>query len=86
MYNVRITLSLDDQLVKKARKIALEGGTTVTGLIRDYLQELASENEVPGRKRLEVEALEHSFQQLQVRVGKQTWTRDELHDRSQADR
>ena len=35
-----ITMSLDDELVKKARKIAMDKDTSITGLIRKYLQEL----------------------------------------------
>jgi Family of unknown function (DUF6364) len=34
---MNITLSLDDELVKKVRKIAVDRETTLTGLVRDYL-------------------------------------------------
>lgn len=77
---MKITLSLDDKLVKEVRKIALHRDTTVTGLIRDCLEKLAAENVASER-----EALERSFRQLQVRVGGQTWRRDDLYNRRQAD-
>ncbi len=78
---VNITLSLEDDLVKQVRKIAVERDTTLTGLVRTYLQELAAEQASGGRKRREREALERSFDRFQFRVGKRTWTREELHAR-----
>jgi hypothetical protein len=79
---VNITLSLDDDLVKEVRKIAVERDTTLTGLVRTYLQELAAENAVSGRKRREGEALDRTFERFQLRIGKRTWTRADLHVRS----
>jgi Family of unknown function (DUF6364) len=78
---MNITLSLDDKLVKNVRKIAIERDTTLTGLVRDYLRELASEHAASGRKRRERETLERSFSQFQFRVGKKTWKREDLHAR-----
>ena len=80
--DVNITLSLDDRLVKDVRKIAVERDTTLTGLVRDYLEGLASEHAASGRKRREREALERSFRQFQFRVGKKTWKREDLYARS----
>jgi Family of unknown function (DUF6364) len=79
---MNITLSLDDQLVKEVRKIAVERDTTLTGMVRDYLEHLAAENAAHGRRRREREALERSFEQYRFRVGKHTWKRDDLHARS----
>lgn len=79
---MNITLSLDDDLVKKVRKIAVERDTTLTGLVRAYLEKLAYENAALGRKQQEHEALERSFQQFQFRVGKRTWKRQDLYTRS----
>jgi hypothetical protein len=79
---MNVTLSLEDDLVKEVRKIAVERDTTLTGLVRDYLAQLAAENAASGRKRREREALERSFEQLQVKVGKRTWKRSDLYDRS----
>lgn len=80
--NMNITLSLDDELVKQVRKIAVEQDTTLTGLVRDYLQALAEENASSGRKRREREALERSFQRFRFKVGKRTWKRADLYARS----
>ena len=80
--NMNVTLSLDNDLVREVRKIALERDTTLTGLVRDYLKDLAAEHARSGRKRREREALERSFRQFQFRVGRKTWNREELHERS----
>ncbi|HTA25717.1 MAG TPA: DUF6364 family protein [Terriglobales bacterium] len=79
---MNITLSLDDKLVKEVRKVAVERDTTLTGLVREYLQQLAAENAVSGRRRREREALKHSFSQFQFHMGKRTWKREDLHARS----
>lgn len=79
---MNITLSLDDKLVKDLRKIAVDRDTTLTGLVRDYLEKLAAENATSGRKRRELEALERSFEQFHAKLGKRTWKREDLYVRS----
>lgn len=79
---MNITLSLDEKLVKDVRKIAVERDTTLTGLIRAHLENLAAEHAASGRKRREREALERSFSQFQFRLGKRTWKREDLYARS----
>jgi hypothetical protein len=79
---MNITLSLDEEVVKQVRKIAIERDTTLTGLVRAYLEELAVEHAKSGRRRRELEALERSLEQLQIRMGKRTWKREDLHERS----
>jgi hypothetical protein len=80
---MNITLTLDDQLVRDVRKIAVERDTTLTGLVRDYLENLAHEHVTSGHKRREREALERTFAQFQFRVGKKTWKREDLHVRKE---
>ena len=79
---MNITLSLDEDLVKKVRKIAVERDSTLTGMVREYLQALAAESAASGRKRRERETLERSFDQFRYRVGKRTWKRADLYERS----
>ena len=79
---MNITLSLDDQLVKEVRKIAVERDTTLTGMVREYLEDLAAHDTTHGRRRRERDALERSFEQFQFKVGKRTWKRADLHARS----
>lgn len=79
---VNITLTLDDELVKEVRKIAAERDTTLTALVRAHLRQLAAENAKSGRKRRELEALQRSFERVQVRIGKRNWRREDLYERS----
>jgi hypothetical protein len=79
---MNITLSLDEKLVKDVRKIAVENDTTLTGLIRAHLEQIAAEHAASGRKRRERETLERSFSQFQFRLGKKAWKREDLYARS----
>ena len=79
---MNITLSLSDRLVKQARKIAVDQDTTLTGLIRSYLEKMVAEQETSGKRRREREALEESFQRFHFRLGKRNWKREDLHERS----
>jgi len=79
---MNVTLSLEDELVKKVRKIAVDRDTTLTAMIRDYLEQVAAEDASFGRRRRELQALERSFEKLQFKVGKRTWKRESLYVRS----
>lgn len=79
---MNITLTLDNDLVKEVRKIASDRDTTLTGLVRGYLKQLAEENANTGRKKRELEALERSFERFRFKLGKKTWKREDLYDRS----
>ncbi len=74
-----ITLSIDEDVLKAVRRQAAERDTTVNALVREYLTNLANED-----KRLEearARILELS-RKSKLRLGKKTWTREDLHDRS----
>lgn len=79
---MNITLTLDDKLVKEVRKIAVDRDTTLTGLIREYLEKLAAEKASSGKKKRELEALQRTFREFHFSMGKKTWTRADLHERS----
>ena len=74
-----VTMSIEADLLKKARKIAVERDTTLTGLFRAYLAELVEKEDVL----LEVAAaeLESLFAKSRAVVGHRTWSRDDLHAR-----
>jgi hypothetical protein len=77
-----ITLAIDDNLVREVRKIALDRDTTLTGLVREYLKKLAAENAQSDERRRAREKLEESFKRFEFPVGKRTWTRADLYERS----
>ena len=74
-----ITMSIDDELLKTARKIAIEKDTSLTALIRGYLKELVQEKEV--LKEMAAQELESMFASSEAVVGGKTWSRDDLHGR-----
>ena len=80
--NERITESLDDKLVEKLRRIAVEQDTTLSGLIREHLEKIAAEDRATSdRKRREHVALERSFEKFRFRIGKRMWKREDLCER-----
>ena len=78
---MNVTLTLDDELVKKVRKIAVDRDTTLTGLIREYLERLAPPEVSPEEIKRRREALEESFRTLQFHSGGERWTREERNER-----
>jgi hypothetical protein len=72
-------MSIDRELLKKARKIAIERKTNLPGLIRSYLKDLVEKEEV--LKELAAAELESLFASSEAVIGKKTWERDDLHGR-----
>ncbi len=78
---MKITISLNDDLMKEITRIAADRGTTITGLVRDYLTKLTSECKTPETKQRELEALERSFKKFHCKLGPRTWRREDLYER-----
>jgi hypothetical protein len=75
-----ITLRVDGKVIRKVRKIAVDRGTTLTAMVREFLVSVATRDEAV-RSRTE-EELDESFRLLSRDMGRRTWTREELHSRS----
>jgi plasmid stability protein len=73
-----LTITLEDDLLKQARIRALEQGTSVNAVLRDYLEAYAGTRLVREEK---LKDLLRLSQTATSRRGEQTWTRDELHER-----
>ena len=75
---VNITLAIDDDLVKSAREVAGAMGKSLNQVVREYLEHLTD------RDRAERDALE--LERLSAESGGssggQSWSREEIHDRS----
>ncbi len=80
---MNVTLTLPDDLVRTCRKIAAERDTTLTGLIRQHLQELVADPAAlpPAEKLRRLEAIEKTFDRFQFPVGKIDWKREDLYGR-----
>jgi hypothetical protein len=73
-----ITVSLDDDIYRRARMKAAERDTSVSALVRDYLVRLSEgESDFERRKRLQSEVLKSI---AAFRAGDRL-TRDETHER-----
>lgn len=76
---MNITLSIDEDVVKKVRKIAVDKDTTLTAMVRDYLTSVA-ESDAAARREA-VAKLKESIDRYSRDMGPRTWTRDDLYDR-----
>ena len=74
-----VTFSVDDDLLRKARKLALDRDTTVTQLLRDYLEHLvASESSAAKQHAAEFRRV---ADKLARDAGGFKFNREEIYDR-----
>ena len=74
---MNITLSIDEEIMKKVRKIAIDKNTTLTAMVRDYLTAVA--NTDAGLKQQRIAELKDSIRRHARDLGSRTWTRDDLY-------
>jgi hypothetical protein len=73
-----ITLSVDETTLRAARRYAGDRNTSVNGLVREFLTEIARrENRAQEARRRIRELSDRSS----ARIGRKSWSRDELHAR-----
>ena len=75
---MKLTVTVDDDVLKRARMRARQEGTTVDAVLRDYLESYAGGP--PGRREAIGRFLALS-ESVNTGRGNATWTRDELHER-----
>jgi plasmid stability protein len=73
-----LTLSVDDNVLRRARIRALEHGTTVNALVRDYLEAFAGPNE--ARRALATIAEIGERSQASSGPGGRRWRRDDVYE------
>ena len=76
---MNITLSVDDEIVKKVRKIAIDKNTTLTAMVRGYLTSVAN-GDVASREEL-IQKLKSTFHAYSRNMGSRAWKREDLYDR-----
>ncbi len=76
---MKIALNIDEEVVRKVRKIAIDKDTTLTAMVRDYLTWVANRDAAERERR--VLQLEDSFKRLSRDMGPRNWTREDLYDR-----
>lgn len=74
-----LTLAIDDETLRAARIRALEQGTSVNAVVREYLRSYAEhENPVEVLRRIFARA---DRSRASSGPGGRTWTREDLYDR-----
>ena len=74
-----VTMSIDDELLKKVRKIAVDQDSTLSEMYRIYLSELARKEDI--RLGFIAKELDRLFAQSTASSAGQKWNRDDLHER-----
>lgn len=79
MATKNITLSMPDELVRRAKILAAQRDTSVSGLVARLLEQLV------GDVRDYDDVAEHERRLMQegigLRIGEITWSRDQVHER-----
>ncbi len=73
-----LTITISDEVLKKARMRAIEQGTSVNAILREYLGQYA------GARALHQEAVDNLLKlsrSSDTGRGRRKWSRDELHER-----
>jgi plasmid stability protein len=72
-----LTLSLDDELLQKAREAALREHTSVNALVREYLKQYVSARD----RRLSALDVLDAVAERTESASSERWSRESLHDR-----
>jgi hypothetical protein len=73
-----LTISVDDESLRKARIRAIQEGTSVNALLREFLDSYSG---IRREQREAVERIADLSRSSESRRGGRKWTRDELHER-----
>jgi plasmid stability protein len=74
-----LTLSIDEELLRRARVRAARENTSVNAVVREYLADYAGARQMASARRRFVELSRSSSSGSGA--GGRSWTRSELHDR-----
>ena len=73
-----LTITVPEEILKSARRRALEQGTSVNAVLRDYLSQFAGTQSAQANAAMRVLELSRAARSGR---GRAKWTRDELHRR-----
>lgn len=78
MFTRNITLSLPDDLVRRAKVLAAQQDTSVSALVADFLRQVTEGNDYDSTWAEEERLMAEG---VGLKVGAINWSRDELHER-----
>jgi len=73
-----LTITIDDEILRRARMRAVEQDTSVNSLLRDYLEAFAAAGTTWNQA---TDAILRLSAESRSSRGDRRWTRDELHER-----
>ena len=73
-----LTITLDDDLLRRARIRAAERGTSVNAVLREHLNAWAG---VQHERQRAIDSFLEAARRSRASSGGRKWTRDELHER-----
>ena len=76
---MRITVNIDEEIVRRVRKIAIDKDTTLTAMVRDYLTSVAGRD--AATRKADADKLMKTLEKVNRDIGPRTWTREDLYDR-----
>jgi plasmid stability protein len=76
-----LTISVDEEVLKRARIRALEEDTSVNAVLGGFLKAYARLDEVRRNRLLALERLRRLADEHPIDRGGKRWSRDELYDR-----
>lgn len=74
-----ITLSVDAEIIRRVRHLALDRHTTLTAMVREYLNATAAQE--AGEREQAAAELRKTFGKYAVKMGRRTWKREDLYER-----
>jgi hypothetical protein len=74
----KLALTIDERLLRAARRVALDRNTSVNNLIRGFLETSVAES---GNQRTAMIQIEELFRLKPFAIGKERWMRAALHER-----
>jgi plasmid stability protein len=76
-----LTISVDEEVLKRARIRALQDNTSVNAVLSAYLNEYARQDEIRRSRLAALKNLRKIADQHPIDRGATQWSRDELYDR-----
>jgi len=73
-----VTVKIDDELLAKARLLAAQRNTSINAIVKQKLEEFVATD---LKREATLRGLEEFYERSRARVGKKTWSRDEVHER-----
>lgn len=74
-----VTVTIEDGLLRKVRRLAADRGTTLTAMVREHLRQLGAREDQAAKP--VIAELEKLYATAGIVVGKKTWRRQDLHAR-----